>query len=135
MIASLNYVHILVSALVYFILGALWYSLLFQKPWMAAVGVREPNEADKKGMPLMFATTFVLNFVICFGTAAVLHFVQPISIVAALKAGALLGVCFVGTTCAMNNMYAKRPLILTLIDSGYHVAGIIVVSVILTLWH
>jgi hypothetical protein len=135
MIASLNYIHILVAALAYFIIGALWYSVLFQKPWMAAIGAKAPTEEAKKGMPLMFAITFVLNFVICFAVAVVLHFVQPMSIVPAVKVGALLGACFVGTSCAMNNMYAQRPVVLTLIDAGYHVAGIIMTSVLLTLWH
>jgi hypothetical protein len=32
-------------------------------------------------------------------------------------------------------MYAKRPFMLTVIDSGYHVVAIIVASIILTMWH
>jgi hypothetical protein len=134
MFQTLNYLHIAAAALVYFIIGAVWYSLLFQKAWMALIGVT-PTEADKKGMPLMFGMTFILNLVITFATAGVLYFVSPNSILASLKVGALLGVCLVAPTTAMNYMYAKRPFKLTLIDSGYHVVAIMVVSVILSLWH
>ena len=135
MLQNLNYVHIAVCGLIYFIIGALWYSLLFRKSWIALVGRAMPTEEARKGMPLMFGITFVLNLIITFATACVIYFVSPNSLAGALKVAALLGVGLVGPTCAMNNMYAQRPFKLTLIDSGYHIAAIAVVSVILTFWH
>jgi hypothetical protein len=133
MLANLNYIHIAVATLVYFIIGSLWYSLLFGKIWVAILGL-VVTEEDKKKMPQMFATTFVLNFVITFSVACILHFVQPSSVVGAIKVGLVLGAGLSGTTTAMSNMYARRPLKLTLIDTGYHILSICVVSVILTLW-
>jgi hypothetical protein len=133
MLANLDYLHILVATVAYFLIGALWYSVLFGKTWVKLIGVTM-TEDDKKNIPMMFAMTFVLNFVITFATAAVLYFIEPRTILAALKSGLLLGVGFVGASCAMNYMYSKRPFKLTLIDSGYHVVSIIVVCIILTLW-
>jgi hypothetical protein len=134
MIANLNYVHILVATLAYFAIGAIWYSLLFGKPWMKAANIAPPSPEDRKRMPMMFASTFVLNFITTFATACVLYFVQPVSVVAALKVGLLLSVGFVGANTALNNMYVRRPFALTLIDSGYHVIAICTVSVILMCW-
>jgi hypothetical protein len=133
MIANLNYLHIAVSTLVYFLLGAIWYSLLFGKKWMALLGI-VPNEKDKKDMPKIMAITVVLNFIITSAVACVLHFVQPSSVMGALKVGILLGVGFTACTTAMNYMYSKRPFGLTMIDSGYHVVSICAVSVLMTLW-
>ncbi len=133
MFANLNYIHIFVAGIVYFIIGALWYSVLFGKIWAGMLGL-VPAEADKKQMPRMFATTFALNLVITFSTACVLHFVDPGTCVGALKTGLLLGVGFTLTSTAMNNMYAKRPFKLTLIDAGYHITGICVAALILTRW-
>jgi hypothetical protein len=134
MLANLNYIHILVASLAYFFLGALWYSLLFQKTWMALVNVKMDPE-NKPSMGLMFGTTFVLNFITALATACVLYFVQPPNILVALKVGAMLGVGYIGTSTAMNNMYALRPVKLTLIDAAYHIVSICMVSLILTLWH
>ena len=30
----INWLHVLVAAIAYFALGAIWYSFLFQKPWV-----------------------------------------------------------------------------------------------------
>ena len=133
MFANLNYIAIGVSTLVYFIIGALWYSLLFGKEWMKLVGLT-PTPEDKKNMPKIFSITFILNFIICLSTAAVIYFVQPVSIIAAIKTAILVS-AFVCACGVMNYMYAKRPLKLMLIDMGYHVFGIIIISIILTYWH
>jgi hypothetical protein len=134
MLANLNFIHIAVATLVYFILGSLWYSVLFGKVWMGLLGF-SVREEDKKNMPRMFATTFLLNFIITGSVACVLYFVSPFSCLAAIKVGVLLGVGFTGSTTAMNYMYSRRSFKLTLIDAGYHIISIILVSVILTLWH
>jgi hypothetical protein len=134
MLANLNYVHILVATLVYFVLGALWYSVLFQKPWVRLNNI-VMNEESRKGMPKVFAFTFLLNLIATVATACVLYFVQPVSIIAAIKVGALLGFGFVGSVTALNNMYLKRPFMLTIIDAGYNIVSIILVSIILTMWH
>ena len=136
MISHLNHVHIIVAALVYFIIGALWYSMLFGKKWMKLIGHSgEVTEADKKGMPVMFLSTFILNYVICFATACVIFYIQPMSVMADLKIASLIGVGFIGTTTAMSNMYAKRSFQLTVIDSGYHFVGILSATILLQMWH
>jgi len=134
MLSNLNYVHILVASIVYFIIGALWYSLLFGKIWMKLLGIT-PNEDDKKKMPMIFSVTFVLNFIIVVSTACVIGFVQPSNMIVAIKVGLLLGVGIAGTTCTMNYMYSRKSFGLIAIDAGYHVLAITISSIILTLWH
>jgi hypothetical protein len=134
MLSNLNYVHILVASIVYFIIGALWYSLLFGKIWMKLLGITG-NEDDKKKMPMIFSVTFVLNFIIVVSTACVIGFVQPSNMIVAIKVGLLLGVGIAGTTCTMNYMYSRKSFGLIAIDAGYHVLAITISSIILTLWH
>ena len=134
MFANLNYLHIGVATLAYFLIGALWFGPLFGKHWMKLTGMKEPIEEQKKRMPLMFGITLVLSFVLTLSTACVLYFVQPINIMGAIKTGLLCGGGFVFCSAAMNYMYAARPFGLTLLDTGYHTFAITVVAVILTLW-
>lgn len=135
-LSNLNHIHILVAALDYFVIGALWYSLFFQKRWMKLVGATgEITDADKKAMPMMFGSTFVLNYVICVAIACIIYFVQPMNIMADIKIGGLLGGGFVFTTACMSNMYTKRPFMLTVIDSSYHILAIISATIIMQMWH
>lgn len=135
MLSHLNYLHILVAALAYFVIGSLWYSLIFGKVWMKLNNFGTPTDADKKGMPLLFAMTFVYNFIISVGVAGVLYFVAPQDLLGAIKVGGFIAVTLTAVPIALNNMYTKKPFMLTIIDGGYHVAGIIGTTVILTLWH
>ena len=48
---DINYLAIIVAAIIYYVGGAIWYSpLLFAKSWMAAVGLTEEKmkEAQKQ---------------------------------------------------------------------------------------
>ena len=48
---DINWIATLVGAIGYFALGALWYSFLFQKKWMAYTGITMSNDPDaKKGV-------------------------------------------------------------------------------------
>ena len=55
-----NFLAILVSAVILWVLGAAWYSPpLFAKPWMAALGIT-PDPTNKKGLvPGMIAWAII----------------------------------------------------------------------------
>ena len=109
----LNYVHILVASLAYFMLGFLWYGLIFGKQWTALMGMSTtPTDADKKRMPMMMVMTVVYNFLTTFTVAAVLYFVAPANILQAIEATLLVSVGFTAVPMALNYMYAKRPFII-----------------------
>jgi len=134
MLTHLNYLAVLVATLVYFIIGSVWFSVLFGKTWAKLLGL-VVTEEDKKNMPKLFSATFVLNFVICLAVACVMHLLRHSSVFVALKVGLMLGVGFVAAPCVMNYMYSRRPVKLMAIDAGYHIISILVASVILILWH
>ena len=49
--SHLNWLAILVAALAYFVLGALWYSkVLFVKPWLRMTGIKVDDPSAKKGL-------------------------------------------------------------------------------------
>ncbi|MES2701570.1 MAG: DUF1761 domain-containing protein [Bacteroidota bacterium] len=133
MFSHLNFLAIAVATVVYFIIGALWFSVLFGKPWIKLTGITMSDE-DKKGVPKVFAVTFVINFIICMATAIVIYLVNPADAISAATVGMILGIGFMAAPAAMNYMYARRPFQLTMIDAGYHVVAITVVSMILGVW-
>ncbi|MFL5762782.1 MAG: DUF1761 domain-containing protein [Bacteroidia bacterium] len=127
-----NYLAILVSALIYFIIGALWYSMLFRKQWVQLIGLKP--EQMQNGSKIVFLYTFLAEIVIVFAMAFIIWILGTPDCVSAIKVGLFFSVCFTATVLAINNWYGMRSMKLTLIDAGYHIVGIVFASIILTIW-
>jgi hypothetical protein len=135
-----NWLAIIVAAVVYFIIGALWYSLLFRKPWMAGHNIQMPTEPEavakmKKQMPVTMIIGFVMNVVMAIVVGVcVMRFGSGFSCMAGIKLGLLLSAIAV-IPLLMSHMYMMKPLKVWTIDGGYHVVGITVISIIISVWH
>jgi MFS family permease len=128
-----NYLAILVSAVAYFALGALWYSpVLFQKPWVANVG--RTDEQLRNGSKIVFLYTFLALLVICFVTSFFTWALQTASCMAAIELGLFISLGYTTTVIAINNWYGQRGAKLTMIDAGYHVVGIVIATIIMAVW-
>ena len=131
----LNWPAILVAALAYFALGALWYSkILFVKRWIADLKLDVNNPDAKKGMGLMFGGSFVLMFVQCVAIAILAERLGISGCMSGLKLGALTGCCFCAAAVGVNYLYEKKPLSLFLINGGYAIVGNIIAAIIICCW-
>ena len=65
-----NYVAVVVAAIAYWLLGAVWYGVLFSKPWMALEHVTE-EQARSMNPVLPYVITLLLNLVIAYAVAQV----------------------------------------------------------------
>ena len=128
-----NYLAIIVAALVYFVIGAIWYSVLFGKAWMANVG--RTKEQLMSGSKIVYLYTLIAELVICFVMAFIIWILGTPNCISAIKVGAFFSLGFTATIIAINNWYGQRGTKLTLIDSGYHIVGIIFASIIITIWN
>lgn len=131
---ELNWLAVIVAALAYFALGALWYGV-FATPWMAAVGkTKEQIQADSRPYiyPLQMVATFLLVVLLAYWLVNVLG-VGSDDLAAGLGGGLLLWAVAVlaGTG---DFLYEARPLRLFLINSGYRLTGLLTSAAIVTLW-
>jgi len=131
----INWLAVLVAAIAYFMLGALWYSKsLFGSKWATAVGIdmNDPNKG--KGMGKMMTGTFLLIIVTCIGIALLVNRIDLVSVASGLKLGLITGLCFATTAVSISFIYESRPTALYFIDCGYHLAGHLIAAIILVLW-
>lgn len=134
-LSNLNWLHILVATVAYFILGAIWYSFLFQKQWIQFHKIDTSNPDAKKGAGMIMLLGFIWTFIICTGLAIlILKTTLFGGITSAIKLGLTTGVCFSALTISMTYLYLKKPFGLHLIDGLYHVVGQIIAAIILVLW-
>ena len=134
-LSHVNWLAVIVATIAYFLLGALWYSVLFGKKWAQLVKLDTSNPDMKKGMGGMMISTFVLTLLICFGLELLVikfNFVQEVSY--GIKLGLLTGLAFATTAVSIHYIYENKPTNLYLINNGYHVLGHVIAASILVLW-
>ena len=132
----LNWIAIIVAALAYFALGALWYSkVLFANRWIADLKLDVNDPDAKKGMG-MFGGSLVLMFVQCLaiGILAGRLGISGAGWMSGLKLGAFTGACFCSAQIGINYLYEKKPFSLFLINAGYAVVGNIIAGIIICSW-
>ena len=112
---EVNYLAVALAALSAFLLGGLWYSLLFAKQWAALTGQSE--EKLKSANPaIVFGGAFLLNLIAAFMLATV---IAPVGVKFGALAGLLVGLSWVATSLGVNYLFERRPLGLWLINGGY----------------
>jgi uncharacterized membrane protein YeaQ/YmgE (transglycosylase-associated protein family) len=130
-ILHLNWPMVLVAAIAYFAIGAIWYTVLFGKYWAKAY---QMENADRKGAVMSMVIGFVLTFVITMVIGLMLNAVRCKELYDCfirayiLAAGMVVGI--LGT--ALN--YQRKPLGVWIVDIGYHLVGILVAALILAKW-
>ena len=77
----------------------------------------------------MMTGSFVLSFIASIGVGILLLILPYVDFLHAAKLGLLIGICFSATSMSINYLYNRKPLLLYLIDGGYHLFGIILSSV------
>ena len=136
-IKDMNWVAVFVGALAYFMLGALWYSLLFQKQWVAYQGITKEDmekPGAKKGVGVIMFASFVLMFVNSFALSVLVNKMGVWGWMSGVKLGLFTGICFACVSIGINMLYEKKPLGLFFINGAYQVVGNIIAAVIIVLW-
>jgi hypothetical protein len=131
-----NYLHVLVAAVVVFVLGWLWYSpLLFFKPWMRARGLDPVAAMAGAKMP---GGKLLVELVRCFILAYVItRFVALLgiaSLMGAVHFGLMLWIGFPVILLAGSVLWENTPVKVAAIHAGDWLVKTLVIPIIVTLW-
>lgn len=133
-LSNLPWLQILVSAIAYFALGAIWYGPVFSKAWVRGHAINISDPDAKKGVAGIMVTSFFIVLLICIALSVVLRVAVVTDLVHAVKWGLFLGFGFAVTSTSMTYIYLKKPVSIHLIDGLYHVVGMVIACIILTMW-
>jgi hypothetical protein len=129
---KINFLAVFTAAIVSFLVGGLWYSLLFKGAWMRANKFKE--EDLMKGNPaLIFGLSFVFSLIMAFNLAAFIG--AEASLTWGLTAGGLAGAGWVGTAIAVTALFERRSLHYVLINCLYWIVAFVLMGGILGVWH
>jgi hypothetical protein len=133
---GVNYLAVLVAAIVNMAIGALWYSpSLFGKRWMELVGIR-PEDAERRaaGARRAYSWTFVASLVMAYALARILWYAKIGSLGGGAAIGLLVWLGFVATTTGANYLFENRPCRLYKINVGYPLVSLVVMGALLGAW-
>ena len=128
-----NYLAVIVAAIAYWVLGALWYGVLFSKPWMALEHMTE-EQAKSMNPVLPYVITLVLNVLIAYSLAQICIWRNADTAGRGASVGVLLWIGFVGPVTFTTYMYEMRSKELFAINQFFPLAGFVLMGGILGAW-
>ncbi|GEM_PF-81687 len=128
-----NYAAVVVSAIAYWLLGAVWFGKLFSKPWMALENM-SMEQAKSMNPALPYLISFALNLLIAYSLAQICIWRNANTIGRGASVGVLLWTGFVGPITLTTYMYEMRPRTLYAINEFYPLAGMVLMGAIIGAW-
>jgi Protein of unknown function (DUF1761) len=129
---DLNWLAVIVAALVPMALGALWYSpLLFARPWMRATG---RTESEMRGASLGYALSAVAALVTSYALARIVRWAEVDDLLNGAAVGALVWLGFVATVLAVTIYFEGRRRSLWAISAGYQLLALVLMGAIHGVW-
>ncbi|HEY7583835.1 MAG TPA: DUF1761 domain-containing protein [Acidimicrobiia bacterium] len=136
-LGELNWLAVVVATVVYYGLGALWYSRgVFGDRWAKSIGWNAA-EATPPASAAFYILPFFGYLLIAIAIAMLAVATGSDTFVEGLTLGLVLGVLFAGSiffTTAKFEPTKPEPMNWFLISGGYAAVGIVMAAIILSVW-
>ena len=134
-LAQINIMAVLAASVLSFLIGFVWYTFLFSKPWMKALGINI-EDVESSGLSSMRAiiASFFASFLTAGGIAVLFAWLGVNSIQLAIMLAIVLWISFSLTPMFKMIFWEDRPTALFAIDGGYELASILGAAFVLLLW-
>ena len=124
-----NWLAVLLGAVAFFAVGAVWYSALFGKAWQREVGLTEADVAGIRArggahMAKIMGLCFLAELVIAWMLGHLIARTSPEPHVVTMFAGGF-GAFVMTPAIAINYLYQNRSLKLFAIDAGHFIVGML----------
>jgi hypothetical protein len=136
-LSSINYIPVIVSSIIFFLIGSFWFSGLFGSLWIKElkhhhVVIKEPTTNVLATKMLL---TFASNFIASFAMACLVAITGSATATTGLILGIIAAFGFAASSIGSVFIWESKSLTLFLIDAGYPMVGIIAAAIILSVWH
>lgn len=136
-LAGLNWLAVVVGAVVYFVIGALWFApQVFGKPWMAAIGWDESRPRPEMN-PVSYAGPAIFYLVSAIATGLLAAATGTDNLTEGITLGLVVGLGYalvVTTTDAVFDPNKPKPWTWFAISGAYHVLSLALVGAIIGAW-
>ena len=136
-LGEVNWLAVVVGGVVYFALGALWYSnLLFARQWQRSIGW-DPERTPPEMNPMTYVVPFVAYLVMAAAVGMLAAALGSDNLGEGIVLGLVLGIglslmhTLIDATFDPNK---PEPWTWFAINGSYHALGLLIVAVIVSVW-
>ena len=130
-----NHAAVILAAVLFFVLGAVWYTLL-AAPWLAGIGKTvEQIEREHGGSMLPFIVGFIAVLVMCYTLNWIIgRGLEPPTAGSGAMSGGVVALGLIGATLALNYGFEARGVSLWFINAVYVLVGLAMAGAIIGGW-
>lgn len=135
-----NFLAVLVAAVVSMVLGTLWYGPLFGKPWMKLMDWTKAEIAagKKKSMGGMYALQLIGSLLMAYVLAHALVFASTYQQVTGISAGLMVGfwnwLGFIAPVTLGTVLWEGKSWKLWILNNGYYLVTLCSMGLVLAWW-
>lgn len=129
--SSVSWLSVVAAFVPYFMLGGLWFTVFFKKPYSISLG--KENNMPEKPAPIFIVGPALCTLVITIASALLMSALPIDSYGSAMALAVLVGIGYLvaNTMNIAINPNIPKPIMYGIISSAYHMIGILIVFVIL----
>lgn len=137
---SVNYLAVVVAALLSMVLGSLWYGPLFGKPWMKMMGLNKEKLSKMSSSEMgklygiQFIGSLVMAYVLTHSIAFASEYLGISGVNAGIQGGFYNWLGFVAPVTLTTVLWEGKPWKLWLLNNGYYLTLLVMMSVVLSVW-
>jgi hypothetical protein len=136
-IGDLNWLAVVVSTVIYFLLGGLWYSPVFLgRPWMRATGMEMPAEGEGPGAAI-YVAPLIAYFVSAIATGMLAEATGSSTIGEGLLLGGVVAVGYSIMLAGVTATFSPKmpaPWTWFWIRASYNLLGLLIVGAFVAAW-
>lgn len=131
---SVNFVGVLIAAIVYFVIGAIWYSRFlfadeFGRHHEPPIGeTKEEISSNKVGS---YIGEFIISLIIAYVLSIILEISQAVTIIEGITVALWIWIGFIATTHFSAVLWARKTVRHFFIHAGFMLVGLLAMGAIL----
>ena len=128
---AVNWLAVLVAAVVNMVVGFLWYGPLFSGLFLRLIGKREE---EIEGSPIVYVLGFVMGLLTTYVLAVIIGSAGVTTWWGGAVTGAVVWIAIGALTSANTILYEDRPVGLWLLFSSYQLVVLTIAGVLFAVW-
>jgi hypothetical protein len=129
-LVNLNWISVAIAFVLYVVVGTLWFTVFFTKPYKVSLGKENETLPNK---PIFIIGPTICSLVITIASALLIYALNIQSYGGAVEFSLLIGFGFLvaNTVNIAINPNIPRPILYGIISGAYHLVCILIVSMVI----